>query len=73
MKSLKNGAISAMDTLSDAAGSATDRIQLKKMADEFDTLGTRLAGSFDIGEYQRRMNLMQAQIEQALADQDELF
>ena len=44
VKSLMNGAISAMDTMSDAAGSATDRIQLKKMADEFDTLGARLAG-----------------------------
>ena len=41
------------------------------IAHEF--LGTRLAGSFDIGEYKRRMNLMQAQIEQAMADQDELF
>ena len=41
------------------------------IAHEF--LGTRLAGSFDIGEYKRRMHSMQAQIEQALADQDELF
>lgn len=41
------------------------------IAHEF--LGTRLAGSFDIGEYKRRMNNMQAQIDQALADQDELF
>ena len=41
------------------------------IAHEF--LGTRLAGSFDIGEYKRRMNAMQAQIDQALADQDELF
>jgi cell division protein ZapA len=41
------------------------------IAHEF--LGTRLAGSFDIGEYKRRMNIMQAQIDQALADQDELF
>lgn len=41
------------------------------IAHEF--LGTRLAGSFDIGEYKRRMHSMQAQIEQAMADQDELF
>lgn len=41
------------------------------IAHEF--LGTRLAGSFDIGEYKRRMQSMQAQIEQAMADQDELF
>jgi cell division protein ZapA len=41
------------------------------IAHEF--LGTRLAGSFDIGEYKRRMHSMQAQIDQALADQDELF
>jgi cell division protein ZapA len=41
------------------------------IAHEF--LGTRLAGSFDIGEYKRRMNAMQAQIDQELADQDELF
>jgi hypothetical protein len=43
VKSLMNGAISAMDTMSDAAGAATDRSQLRKMADEFDTLGTRLS------------------------------
>ena len=41
------------------------------IAHEF--LSTRLAGNFDIGEYKRRMNSMQAQIEQAMADQDELF
>ena len=41
------------------------------IAHEF--LGIRLAGSFDIGEDKRRMNNMQAQIDQALADQDELF
>ena len=41
------------------------------IAHEF--LGTRLAGGFDIGEYKRRMHSMQAQIDQALADQDELF
>ena len=41
------------------------------IAHEF--LGTRLAGSFDIGEYKRRMQSMQAQIDQALDDQDELF
>jgi cell division protein ZapA len=41
------------------------------IAHEF--LSTRLAGNFDIGEYKRRMTAMQAQIEQAMADQDELF
>lgn len=41
------------------------------IAHEF--LGTRLAGGFDIGEYKRRMHSMQAQIDQALDDQDELF
>ena len=41
------------------------------IAHEF--LSTRLAGGFDIGEYKRRMHAMQAQIGQAMADQDELF
>ncbi|MDD5329645.1 MAG: cell division protein ZapA [Sulfuricella sp.] len=41
------------------------------IAHEF--LSTRLSGNFDIGEYKRRMISMQAQIEQAMADQDELF
>lgn len=41
------------------------------IAHEF--LSTRLAGSFDIGEYKRRMLAMQTQIEQAMANQDELF
>ena len=41
------------------------------IAHEF--LSTRLAGNFDIGEFKRRMNLMQAQIDQAMADQEELF
>jgi len=41
------------------------------IAHEF--LSTRLAGSFDIGEYKRRMKSMQLQIEQAMTDQDELF
>lgn len=36
-------------------------------------LNTRIAGSFDIGEFKSRMASMQAQIEQAMADQDELF
>jgi len=36
-------------------------------------LATRLAGSFDIGEFKRRINSMQAQIEQAMSEQDELF
>lgn len=36
-------------------------------------LNTRIAGSFDIGEFKSRIDAMQAQIEQAMADQDELF
>lgn len=36
-------------------------------------LNTRIAGSFDIGEFKSRIDSMQAQIEQAMADQDELF
>jgi cell division protein ZapA len=36
-------------------------------------LSARLPGGFDIGEYKRRMGLMQAQIEQTLSEQDKLF
>jgi cell division protein ZapA len=36
-------------------------------------LSARLPGGFDIGEYKRRMGSMQAQIEQAMSDQDKLF
>lgn len=36
-------------------------------------LTTRVAGGFDIGEFQRRIGSMQAQIEQAMSDQDDLF
>ena len=43
VRSLMNNAIGAMETLGDAAGSGADRSQLKKMADEFDSLGTRLS------------------------------
>jgi cell division protein ZapA len=41
------------------------------IAHEF--LSTRLPGGFDIGEFKRRINSMQAQIEQAMSEQDELF
>lgn len=43
VRSLMNNAIGAMETLSEAAGSGADRSQLKKMVDEFDSLGTRLS------------------------------
>lgn len=33
----------------------------------------RLPGGFDIGELKRRIATMQAQIEEAMSDQDELF
>ncbi len=36
-------------------------------------LTTKLGGGFDIGDYKRRMQFMQATIEEALADQDKLF
>lgn len=36
-------------------------------------LGTRLTSSFDVGEFKSRINSMQARIEQAMAEQDELF
>jgi cell division protein ZapA len=36
-------------------------------------LSARLPGGFDIGEYKRRMGSMQAQIEQAMSEQDKLF
>jgi len=43
VRSLMNNAIRAMETLGDAAASGADRSQLKKMVDEFDSLGTRLS------------------------------
>ena len=36
-------------------------------------LTTRLGGGFDMGEFKRRMDAMQAAIDQALAEQDTLF
>jgi cell division protein ZapA len=36
-------------------------------------LSTRTAGGFDVGEFKRRMNRMQATIDQAIEGQDELF
>ena len=36
-------------------------------------LTTRLGAGFDIGEFKRRMNSMQATIDVTLAEQDELF
>jgi cell division protein ZapA len=36
-------------------------------------LTTRIGGGFDMGEFKRRMQTMQATIEEALAEQDELF
>ncbi len=36
-------------------------------------LATKVSGAFDIGEFKRRINSMQAQIEQAMSEQDELF
>lgn len=36
-------------------------------------LSARLPGGFDIGEFKRRMGLMQAQVEQAMSEQDRLF
>ena len=36
-------------------------------------LGTRIGGSFDVGEFKSRIQTMQAQIEQAMTEQDELF
>jgi cell division protein ZapA len=36
-------------------------------------LSARLPGGFDIGEFKRRMGLMQVQIEQTLSEQDKLF
>jgi cell division protein ZapA len=36
-------------------------------------LSARLPGGFDIGEFKRRMGLMQAQVEQAMSEQDKLF
>ena len=36
-------------------------------------LTMRLGGGFDLGDFKRRMNSMQASIDTVLADQDELF
>ena len=36
-------------------------------------LSTRTNGGFDVGEFKRRMNRMQATIDQAMDGQDELF
>jgi len=36
-------------------------------------LTTRLGSGFDIGDYKRRINAMQATIDATLAEQDELF
>lgn len=36
-------------------------------------LTTRLGGGVDMGDYKRRMQSMQAAIDEALADQDKLF
>ena len=36
-------------------------------------LNTRIAGSFDIGEFKSRIHSMQARIELAMTEQDELF
>ena len=36
-------------------------------------LTTRLGGGFDMGEFKRRMEIMQATIDATLAEQDELF
>jgi len=41
------------------------------IAHEF--LNTRLGGGFDMGDFKRRMNSMQATIDATLAEQDELF
>lgn len=36
-------------------------------------LSARLPGGFDIGEFKRRMNVMHANVEQTLSEQDKLF
>lgn len=36
-------------------------------------LTTKVSGGFDVGEFRRRMNLMQATIDQAMTDQEKLF
>jgi cell division protein ZapA len=36
-------------------------------------LTTKLGGGFDMGDYKRRMQAMQATVDEALADQDKLF
>ncbi len=41
------------------------------IAHEF--LATKLGGGVDMGDYKRRMQAMQATVDEALADQDKLF
>jgi cell division protein ZapA len=41
------------------------------IAHEF--LATKLGSGFDMGDYKRRMQAMQATVDEALADQDKLF
>ena len=41
------------------------------IAHEF--LTTRVAANFDIGEFKRRISTMEASLEQAMSEQDELF
>ena len=38
-----------------------------------DLLSSRVPSDFDVGEFKRRIDAMQEQIEQAMSDQDELF
>ena len=38
-----------------------------------DLLSSRIPSDFDVGEFKRRIESMQEQIEQAMSDQDELF
>ena len=40
---------------------------------DHELLTTRLGGGFDMGEFKRRMDSMQATIDATLAEQDELF
>jgi cell division protein ZapA len=41
------------------------------IASEF--LATKVAGGFDLGEFRRRMNSLQATIDQAMTEQEKLF
>jgi cell division protein ZapA len=36
-------------------------------------LSTRLGGSFDVGEFRRKIKSLESQLDQALSDQDDLF